>query len=296
MNCQRPVDANSLLVSEETLALLASRDFHSYPPVPQRELLQFRSLRSRLARVSDAGLDIDCMQSEQFAGAALLSFQKSKVVVSRCEYDLEVNDSLMARIGPNLRSDLAWYVTNATAGDPRVRSLPLGLNDFCNYSAFHRFTGNTDYIAHIREISRNTMREKALLCFSDETAPANRSPARQALGGADFVRELALEKTANGYQRYLLALAQSQFCVCPRGAGIDTHRFWEALYLGCIPIILQGDALGCQRGLPALAVKSWEELLAMNLAERAQEIRANTYDLRPLAISFWVREAQLSAL
>jgi len=296
MNCQRNLDARNTLVDEDALARLASQDFATYPPVPQRELLQFRALRARLARSAEGGLDIDCLQTEQFAGAAMICFQKSKVVASRCEYDMEVNDALMAHIGPNLRKDLAWYATNRTTSDPRVRSLPLGLNDYCNYSGFHLITGNTDYIAHIREMSRNSVRSRALLCFSDETTPANRTPVREILGGRDFIRDLPLEKSLNGYLRYLQALAQSQFCVCPRGAGIDTHRFWEALYLGCIPIILERDALGCHGGLPALVVKEWMELLDLDLVQLAQTMRSDFYDLRPLAISFWVRDAQLAAL
>jgi hypothetical protein len=44
--------------------------------------------------------------------------------------------------------------------------------------------------------------------------------------------------TNKPYTQYLQELAQHRFCLCIRGNGIDTHRFWESLYLGVIPVII----------------------------------------------------------
>lgn len=44
------------------------------------------------------------------------------------------------------------------------------------------------------------------------------------------------------YSEYLEELAQHRFCLCLRGNGVDTHRFWEALYLGVIPVIVNNTA------------------------------------------------------
>jgi hypothetical protein len=40
------------------------------------------------------------------------------------------------------------------------------------------------------------------------------------------------------YIEYLRELASNRFCLCIRGNGIDTHRLWESLYLGVIPVII----------------------------------------------------------
>jgi hypothetical protein len=40
------------------------------------------------------------------------------------------------------------------------------------------------------------------------------------------------------YVEYLRELANNRFCLCIRGNGIDTHRLWESLYLGVIPVII----------------------------------------------------------
>ena len=38
-------------------------------------------------------------------------------------------------------------------------------------------------------------------------------------------------------RKFTNRMNDSKFVLCPRGNGIDTHRAWEALYRGCIPIL-----------------------------------------------------------
>jgi len=49
---------------------------------------------------------------------------------------------------------------------------------------------------------------------------------------------------------------------CPRGQGIDTYRFWEAIYMGAIPIITRPPKAyaQCIEGLPVIIVEQWSEL------------------------------------
>lgn len=43
------------------------------------------------------------------------------------------------------------------------------------------------------------------------------------------------------YIDYLRELASNRFCLCIRGNGVDTHRLWESLYLGVIPVIINNS-------------------------------------------------------
>ena len=46
---------------------------------------------------------------------------------------------------------------------------------------------------------------------------------------------------SKAYKDYLEELSQHWFCLCVRGNGLDTHRFWEALYLGTIPVVINNS-------------------------------------------------------
>jgi len=47
---------------------------------------------------------------------------------------------------------------------------------------------------------------------------------------------------------------------CPAGTGVDTHRFWEALYLGSVPIVLRGQLSSMYQNLPVIQLNSWNGL------------------------------------
>ena len=44
------------------------------------------------------------------------------------------------------------------------------------------------------------------------------------------------------FNEYLQELSTYRFCLCIRGNGLDTHRFWECLYFGVIPVIINNKS------------------------------------------------------
>ena len=67
------------------------------------------------------------------------------------------------------------------------------------------------------------------------------------------------------------------FVVSPPGEGLDCHRTWEALCLGCIPIMISTPLDNMFEGLPVLIVKSWSdvtrELLNLSLIHISEPTR-----------------------
>jgi hypothetical protein len=49
------------------------------------------------------------------------------------------------------------------------------------------------------------------------------------------------------------------YVACPRGNGTDTHRFWETLYRGSIPVVKKSDwsASLINLGIPYIEVNNW---------------------------------------
>jgi hypothetical protein len=64
----------------------------------------------------------------------------------------------------------------------------------------------------------------------------------------------------------LVVLASSyKYIACPRGNGTDTHRFWESLYRGSIPVVKESRWSNSIKamGVPILELQEWsfEEFL-----------------------------------
>jgi len=48
--------------------------------------------------------------------------------------------------------------------------------------------------------------------------------------------------------------------LCPAGNGLDTHRLWETLLAGSIPVTAASPMDSLLRRLPVLIVDDWEDI------------------------------------
>ena len=90
-----------------------------------------------------------------------------------------------------------------------------------------------------------------------------------------------------GFDQYVYNLSKYAFCVCPRGNGIDTHRIWEALHMGCVPIVKRHVTHECLLDLPVLFVDDWREITHEKLVQFIEQIPNNIYNMQKLSFSYW---------
>ncbi len=73
--------------------------------------------------------------------------------------------------------------------------------------------------------------------------PATHPYRKELLQDIQLQNNLTLS-VSKPYKEYLEELSSHRFCLCTRGNGLDTHRFWEALYLGVIPVVINNHKTG----------------------------------------------------
>jgi len=64
-----------------------------------------------------------------------------------------------------------------------------------------------------------------------------------------------IEADRESWIDFMKTMSMYKFVLCPPGNGIDTHRLWETLLVGSIPIIVKGPAEWPLQDLPYLAVE-----------------------------------------
>ena len=64
-------------------------------------------------------------------------------------------------------------------------------------------------------------------------------------------------------------LANHKYSICPEGNGLDTHRFWESLYVRTIPIVIRTPLTEQIRasGIPCVLIDSWNTFSLDSLPE-----------------------------
>ncbi|HEY5236247.1 MAG TPA: hypothetical protein VIJ14_08730 [Rhabdochlamydiaceae bacterium] len=66
---------------------------------------------------------------------------------------------------------------------------------------------------------------------------------------------------------------QYAFSISPHGNGLDCHRTWEDLVLGCIVIVKTSSLDPLYEGLPVVIVKDWSEITDENLEKWLDQYR-----------------------
>ena len=94
-------------------------------------------------------------------------------------------------------------------------------------------------------------------------------------------------------QTYLDNLIKSTFVLCPWGNGVDTHRFWETLYSGSIPITKKHITYNYEKQLPILFVDKYEDITYELLENFINNFNLDNYDFDVLTKNYWKRQIKL---
>ena len=193
------------------------------------------------------------------------------LVTHNSDYSVTVNDFQLLN-HPHLKN---WFAQNCEFSHTKLKPLPIGLENK---------QWGSEKISQIVEAGKSMVKTKLLYSnFSAQTHPSR----MEAMMAIKELKDITIESGVQ-YEDYLESLGQHKFCICPRGNGIDTHRFWEAQYLDCIPIVLWRDWSSAYSEMPILILDNWAELKELDLDKIYITLANKQYsrsglDLRKLA-------------
>jgi hypothetical protein len=78
-------------------------------------------------------------------------------------------------------------------------------------------------------------------------------------------------------------MIQCKYVISPHGNGLDCHRTWEALILGCIPIVKTSPLDPMFAGLPVLIVQKWSDITQTFL----DNFKPEYSQIHKLELSYW---------
>lgn len=143
-----------------------------------------------------------------------------------------------------------------------VTPLPIGLENRWRLNN-GRISPFVD--AQLRLKRRDPRSQMVFAAFDVRTNYPERSVARQACieAGVSFYDHRISPRL---HRRLLL---DTHFVISPPGNGLDCHRTWEAIYLGCVPVVLR-RALADEftTSLPIHAVDNWIDFLDLSESEK----------------------------
>lgn len=172
----------------------------------------------------------------------------------------------------------AWFSTNSL--HQRAHPMPLGLgNSYCPVST------KAPDLAEAHGAAKTNL---LYINFRPSTNIAARQPLWESYEKAEREGWATRRRGDIAGRDYALELARHRFALCPPGNGIDTHRLWEALYVGTIPVVQRSPALETFADLPILFVDNLATLNRQFLEEQARMIeQRNDWNMPKLFLPFW---------
>jgi hypothetical protein len=173
------------------------------------------------------------------------------------------------------------YLQNCQFEDERIKLLPIGLENL-----------KLGVNGSPKLLINNELKKKRILIGPFGPTHQERfdiAKLQNSVGPWDFISE---RFTPEEYSR---VAASYSFIAAPRGNGIDTHRFWETLYRGAVPIVLNSkweEALA-YLNLPHQAIQSWKPSAVAELVERFPYPSFEPKDLGPLWAHWWISKFKL---
>lgn len=183
-------------------------------------------------------------------------------------------------------STTRFYVQNLAFPEAEnISFLPIGVEDFK--------WGRNGMPWNFWMKSDFTAKKKLVL-----VGPFGRTHASRAAcideSRASNMAELLIERMPSW--QYASVASTFLFIACPRGNGLDTHRFWETLYRKSIPVVIRDHHSEnlAKYSLPHVAISDWAHLHDFRIKDFekiSKEIPANS-----LLSQKWWRERFLKDL
>ena len=196
--------------------------------------------------------------------------------------DYPITDSLFDLYQPK-----KWFGTNKQTSNPNVYALPLGITNDTNESNLHPIYGNLVCMENVMDetISNQNL---VYMNMSISTYPMERQLVWDLFKDKKWVTIGLIENSIEGRTRFLREIKSHSFVLCPRGNGMDTHRLWETLYMGSIPIVKKDVWNEEFRDLPICFINDWSDVTIELLEYEQNRIKNTNYNLDKLTISYWI--------
>lgn len=192
--------------------------------------------------------------------AKIIHFFMNDFVLITHNSDENIVDDKNPAISQIVQCDklVKWYTQNLGIVNNKIHFLPIGIaNQQWEHGAHFKHFYENLYTPN-KDAYQIRKKEKSVYFFFEiSTNKIQRQDCYDSLiNKIPFLNKIC---PMDNFKR----LSDYEYCLCPEGNGLDTHRFWEALYLNCVPIVIRNpliDIIKNTTNLPMVILNSWQDL------------------------------------
>jgi hypothetical protein len=186
---------------------------------------------------------------------------------------------------------IKWYSVNGYVDNhQKFELIPIGLNYHCR--AFYNNVPiyKQEYMLENIKLNALPFNKRICLCYSNfhfslhNKFNNSRQQAIQQIPPNLIFYEpsnISIEQTWTNQSKY-------SFVISPHGNGLDCHRTWEALILGCVVIVKTSPLDNLYTDLPVLIVTEWSDITCELLQNTLLKFENMCFSYNKLTLNYWV--------
>lgn len=193
---------------------------------------------------------------------------------------------------------VAWFSQNCVETHPKLHQMPIGL-DYHTMSREDTSWGpkispqdQEDMIVRLNKVPFWKRHPKCYgnfhFAMGHRYAQIDRNDALQSIPAESIDYEAAPVERSQTWE----TMSRYAFIPSPHGNGLDCHRTWEALALGCIAIVRTSKLDPLYAGLPVWIVEEWDEITLEGMQATLQRMRSTSFTMDKLTLRYWVDKSK----
>jgi len=172
------------------------------------------------------------------------------------------------------------YPVNSTVSDHKISKIPLGYND------------QSSGILDSKDLGFVEKKDLIWLNFRKGHHPSRIDCLNYFIekSWVSYRNEVPYLSVSDYYD----TLKNFKYCISPRGAGIDTHRIYESLIYGVIPVVKSCELDDLYKNFPILLVDDWSqvtrEFLEDNYKQKIEDLHNWTSENKNWFLpEYWIK-------
>jgi hypothetical protein len=198
-----------------------------------------------------------------------------------------INDFLKILNNENV---IHWYAENCIYVHPKITILPIGIDFHSSYCGTTKTPIEQEYeLINIKRSATYFSKRECKIYSNCHFA----TTTRYGYDRIDAINNipceiLYLEPSRIDRKSSWLKQINYAFVLSPLGNGLDCYRTWEALVLGCIPIVKTSGIDSLYIDLPVLIVNQWKDVTQKLLMDTIQDFKNRIFNYDKLTLKYWI--------
>jgi len=216
---------------------------------------------------------------------------ENKFVLVSGDTDATIPDDYKSEVNTILNNKylLKWYAQNSKKVTDKLIQLPIGLDihtllissKWGKLQSIEEQEESIDRIKNMNIIKQNKCYSNFHFGMSGRYTYDRQDAVNQISKDLIFYEPKPVSRIESWEN-----MVKYKYVVSPLGNGLDCHRTWEAIILGCIPIVKKSELDTMYDGLPVLIVNNWSDITQNLLDNFKPEYR----NIEKIYMKYWINK------